>query len=227
MAPGAWRFAVAALVLRLSAGLALVVTLGGCPGGAELEVPEQFPQYPGGTTSVGGAGGSGGGGSGAGGTTSGSAGSGGFAGASGSSGASGAAGGLGCDIAAAMQNNCVKNCHTTSVLAAELDFTNLGAMATLLVDQPAAHRGIGCNAIGTLFRECTADELLVLGCPADALLVDSQNFEASWVVTKLKGKQGTCGDAMPYPPGNSAKNGWSEARRECFLAYFRSLIPAP
>ena len=219
---------------RRGAALGLTLGLGGCPGGAVLEEPEKFPQYGGGTTSTGGAGGSAGTSGSAGAATAGSAGSGGAAGStgsagtSGSAGAGGSAGSIGCDIAVAMKDNCDRpGCHNTAYHEAALDFSNLANMPALLVDRPALHGDIGCNAPGTLFRACDAAELVALGCPTDVLLIDSRDFDASWVVKKLKGEHGTCGKEMPISPGNSVMYGWGEARRTCFLEYFRSLIPAP
>jgi hypothetical protein len=166
-----------------------------------------------------------------GGGTAGSVGVAGTAGASGtggSAGAGGSGGSISCDIAVAMKANCDKSgCHNMRDHFAALDFSNLAAIPALLVDKPAAHGDIGCNPPGTLFRACDAAELVALGCPPDALLIDSQNFDASWVVKKLKGEHGTCGDAMPASLGASPGSGWNDARRACFLEYFRSLIPPP
>jgi len=42
-------------------------------------------------------------------------------------------------------------------------------------------------------------------CPTTAMLVESDNWEASWLLTKLRGMQDTCGDAMPpaiYDPAH-------------------------
>jgi hypothetical protein len=94
-----------------------------------------------------------------------------------------------------------------------------------MVDKVATHGDIGCNAPGTPFVECDAAQLAALGCPPDVKLIDSQDFSASWVVKKLEGAQGECGDPMPIAPGNSVSNGWDAAgtRKQCYLDFFRSL----
>jgi hypothetical protein len=205
----------------------VALTLGGCPGGAVLEDPDRFPQYPGGTSgapSASGAGGAGGETAGAGGSVGGAgAGAGGSAGA----GSGGSGGGVvfSCDVAVAMKNSCSRSgCHNATLHAANLDLSDLAANAALLVDRPALHPEIGCNTPGTPYRECTPEELTARGCPT-AMLIDSANFENSWVVKKLKGEQMMCGGDMPEIPGDSAGVGWSDARRTCLLEYFQSLIP--
>ena len=89
------------------------------------------------------------------------------------------------------------------------------------------HGDIGCNQPGELFRECTEDELVALGCPEDALLISSADFESSWLVAKMNGAEGECGVPMPASPGNTPASGWSEERRACLLEYFRSLTLPP
>jgi hypothetical protein len=58
-------------------------------------------------------------------------------------------------------------------------------------------------------------------------LISSADFESSWLVAKMNGTQGECGDPMPMAPGNSANLGWSEDRKLCLLEYFRSLTLPP
>lgn len=204
---------------------ALALGSSGCPGGAVLEEPERFPQY------LAGAPGAGAPGAGAGGSepVAGAAGAGGaVAGASGSGGVPGAGGtGLSCDITVAMKENCLTGCHTAAVHYANLDFSNVAIVAMQMVDKPALHIDLGCNAVGAQFRQCTPEELTALGCPPGALLIDSKDFEQSWVVKKLDGEQLGCGDAMPLPPGNAVSRHWDAARKTCLLEFFRSLIPTP
>jgi hypothetical protein len=216
VARGSFASALAVIGWRVAGGVLLALTQGGCPGGAELEDPDRFEQYPpmGGASGAPGVSGAGGATAGAGGSVSGS---------------SGSAGGTGvsCDIVAAMPQNCGRNCHDATTRAADLDFSNLDTIAAQLVDKPALHAGVGCNAVGMPFRQCTPEELTAKGCPSNVMLIDSASFESSWLVKKLTpGEEGDCGAAMPYPPGNSTTRGWSEARRTCYLEYFRSLIPA-
>jgi hypothetical protein len=228
VAGGSLASVVVARVCLAGALLLVGVVSSGCLDGAELENPERFHQYP---LAPGGAAGTGVSSGGA--PAAGTAGTGmaGMAG-TGTAGSAGAAGGGGtgvvlpCDIVGAMKANCASTgCHDVGYHSADLDFSNLDAIAAQMVDQPALHGGIRCTPSTELFRECTVEERAARGCP-NALLIDSKNFAESWVVKKLNGGEMDCGDAMPLPPGNSPTKGWDPARKDCFLAYFQSLIPA-
>lgn len=225
----------------VSLGLLIAATLSGCPDGAELEAPERHLQYDAGN----GTGGTGGASGGAGGATGGTAGVGGAAGASAgaggaSAGTGGAAGGGAGTGTATWTWNCpeplegpqgalVKSCarpacHNSASKYARLDLTNPATFKDLMVDKIAMHEDITCNAPGTPSRVCTPDELItVKGCPTDAMLIDSANFENSWLVKKMNMQFGMCGNRMPYPPGDAVSNGWSDARKACLLEFFRSL----
>jgi hypothetical protein len=203
----------------------------GCPVGVELEDPDRFEQY------VGGTGPTTGGASSVGGTTGGAgvAATGGTAGAGGAAaGAAGTAGtGAGTwtwtcaeDVTVALKKNCSRaGCHSTLDKYANLDLTSPAAIAAQMVDKPATHGDIACQPAGQPFRACTAEELTALGCPPNAMLINSQNVEASWVITKLMGMQGECGDVMPIAPGNSPTNGWDAegVRKQCYIDFFKSL----
>jgi hypothetical protein len=122
-----------------------------------------------------------------------------------------------CDLPSTLKQNCARTgCHGALDRHADLDFTDPNAVAAQLVDQVAPHGDLGCNPPGTPFAECTSNELAALGCPSDALLIDSANPEASWILRKLRGEQESCGDPMPIAPGNSISNGWNDARRACY-----------
>jgi hypothetical protein len=129
------------------------------------------------------------------------------------------------DVAAAFKQNCSRTgCHNTLDAFAGLDMTDPSTLRAKMVDQVAMHGDIGCNMPGTPFRACDAAELVALGCPTDAKLIDSANFDNSWVVKKINGAQGECGDPMPISPGNSVTNGWNDTRKACYIEFFRSLI---
>jgi hypothetical protein len=130
--------------------------------------------------------------------------------------------GIDCDAQVALSKSCARTgCHSALDHYADLDLSNAAAIAAQMVDRPATHGDINCAAVGMPFRECTPSELPA-GCPTNALLIDSANFEESWVIKKLHGDE-SCGDPMPLPPGDSISNGWSDARRTCLEAFFRSL----
>jgi hypothetical protein len=206
-------------------GIAAAATVSGCPGGVELEDPDRFEQHfagtgptTGGASSVGGATG------GAGMATGGTAGAGGAAAGAAGTGAGTWTWTCAEDVTMALKKNCSRaGCHSTLDKYAELDLTNPAAIAAQMVDKVAMHGDIGCQLAGQPFRACTAAELTALGCPSNAMLIDSQNPDASWVITKLRGMQGECGDVMPIAPGNSAANGWNDERQQCYINFFKSL----
>jgi hypothetical protein len=236
-----WAARLAPRAAFLTLGLAVAATLSGCPDGGELENPEQNMQYVGGTAGVGG---STGGSAGVGGTTGGAgAAQAGAAGAPAGGAGAGTAGGAGTgsgtwvwdtaacgDVKEALKKNCARaGCHGSVDKYAGLDLTDpaLPMFRAQLLDQVAMHGDIGCNATGTPFRQCTPEELVSMkGCPsAPVKLLDSANPDASWVLTKINGTHGTCGDAMPISPGNTPTNGWDAAgvRKKCYIDFFRSL----
>lgn len=72
-------------------------------------------------------------------------------------------------------------CHSTAMPLGMLDLQTPGYSARLK-DQSATHSGI-----------TTANP----ECPSGDKLIDSANKDASWLLKKVSGGQGTCGDAMP------------------------------
>jgi hypothetical protein len=185
-------------------------TGGNSTGGAGLS--------SGGMSAAAGTGGSGGAGSAAVGGSSG-ADSGGTGG--GSSGFGGAT--FGCDVQEALTKSCGRTgCHSTAVHYAGLDLTDMNYIAEQMVGVPATHGDKDCAPPGEAFRECAGDELLAI-CPVGVLRIDPNEFERSWVYSKLMGLQGTCGSQMPAAPGSSTSNGWSTERRDCLLSFFRWL----
>jgi hypothetical protein len=226
---------VARFVLRVAyfgAGLAAAVAMSGCPVGAELEDPDRFQPYPP-PTGVGGASPTGGG-AGVGGSVGGSAGGAGVAtgGAAGSTaGAGGAAAGSGgsvtylCDVQVALSKSCARTgCHNADMYG-DLNLLD-PASAAQLVDKPATFTDINCAPAGMPYRECTMAELPA-GCVQGTKIIDSANFDNSWVLRKFNAPtkaELACGDLMPLPPGNSATNGWNEERKACLIDFFRKQV---
>jgi hypothetical protein len=231
---------VARLVLRIAyfgVGLAAALTVSGCPGGAELEDPDRFPPVP--QTGVGGSTPATGGSAGVGGGVGGAAGgagmaTGGVAGSAAGAGAGGATAGSGgsgvtylCDVQMALSKSCARTgCHSALDKYADLDLSN-PANAAQLVNKPATFGDINCAPAGMPFRECMAAELPA-GCVPGTLVIDSANFDNSWVLKKfnLPDAELNCGDPMPLPPGNSVSNGWNDARKECLIDFFRKQVPS-
>jgi hypothetical protein len=75
------------------------------------------------------------------------------------------------------------------------------------------------------FRACTAAELPA-GCVPGTLVIDSANFDNSWVLKKFNMTRAEleCGDQMPLPPGNSVASGWNEDRKACLIDFFRKQV---
>lgn len=156
------------------------------------------------------------------------------AGTAGTGGSAGPGGGTwvwdcpdGSEAVSALRQNCARAaCHNATSHYAGLDLTDPNAIEAQMVDKPALHGDINCAPSGMPARICSPDELAVL-CPESAqaptLLIDSANFESSWVLRKLNNTHGTCGNRMPYPPGDSATNGWNDVRKQCVIDFFRSL----
>jgi hypothetical protein len=85
-----------------------------------------------------------------------------------------------------------KLCHTSKPTAqgglqsAGLDLESPNAMVRLK-DVPAKHTDV------PITRPTPT-------CPTGDKLIDSANPEESWLLLKLRGQQGTCGDPQPPPP---------------------------
>jgi hypothetical protein len=181
-------------------GVALVFTQTGCPGGADLEQPDSYA----GRFSTGG---TGSGGTGAGGTapiagtgTGATAGS----GTAGSGTAGTGSGGFdittftctGADPVAIFKKCASIGCHNTASMQSGLVLTPDVNLGMRVKDVPAKHGGIDCAADGQPFMECTTPPA---GCPSGALLVNSADWQSSWIVGKVRGaNNGTCGLEMPY-----------------------------
>lgn len=167
------------------------------------------------------------GGSGTGGNGSGGSGTGGsIAGGSSSAGtgAVGTAGSaalldVGCDYVTAVNRSCSRTaCHNPRSRISGLDLTPTDAAALIarLKDQPARHREIDCGNGGN-FVECVP-----ASCPSpgSALLVDSANPDASWILRKLNGTHDGCGFQMPMAPGDE---GFDAERKACVEELVRAI----
>jgi hypothetical protein len=197
------------ILLLGAAGLSLIVTQAGCPGGAELENPDSYPgRFP--STAAGT-------GSAVGGTSNGGTGGSGTAGTGTSAildlstvdcGSLSAATVLSMDCASV-------GCHrtTTAVPAiAKLDLTPNDGLAARVKDVPAQHLNIQCSATGAPYMEC-----IPTTCPAPGavLLVNSNTPDASWMMSKVRNMTPGCGTPMPatdgYTTANAANEGCIEA----------------
>jgi hypothetical protein len=133
---------------------------------------------------------------------------------------------VGCDLEEALDKSCARaGCHSAVDRLGGLDFSNPLTVASQMVDKPAPHSDINCAAAGEPYRVCTPDEIVQMcpGSTAVTKLIDSANPDESWVLRKLNGTQGMCGDAMPLPPGNTVDVGWTFERRTCLERFFRTL----
>lgn len=180
-------------------GLALVFTQTGCPGGADLEQPDSYA----GRFSTGG---TGTGGTGTGGTapiagtgTGATAGS----GTAGSGTAGTGSGGFdiktvncnGPDPVTTLNKKCAAvGCHNSASMASGLILTADAGLATRTKDVPAKHGSIDCSQPGQPFMECTVPPA---ACPSNALLVNSADWQSSWIISKLKLADNSCGYQMP------------------------------
>jgi hypothetical protein len=100
---------------------------------------------------------------------------------------------------------CAKSfCHGANFVAG-LDLRTDPGLATRLLDMPATFSDVPC--VDDVTKNCVPDT-----CPTGALLVDSANPEASWMLTKLSAATNACGDLMP--PSSGVKT----ADYPCFVA---------
>jgi len=120
-----------------------------------------------------------------------------------------------------MVKSCAKSfCHGANFVAG-LDLRTDAAFAMRLLDTPATFSGIPCQDDVT--KECVPAT-----CPTGALLVDSANPDASWMLTKLGtnhdpsvGGTDGCGDLMP------PSSGVTNADYPCYLAIINAIAALP
>ena len=90
-----------------------------------------------------------------------------------------------------------KLCHGAGVRLGGLDLESPGRTARLK-DVPAKHLEIALPGAQ---------------CPIGDKLIDSANLQESWMLKKLTGRQGTCGEAMP------ATGPQTDAQRACMTTW--------
>lgn len=162
-------------------GVSFVLTLTGCPGGAELEHPEAYG-LTGGQSSTNGTGA-------AAGTTG-----------NGTGGTSGTSSSLTVDCGAStyqtvLSGSCATGgCHLPNAAfnfpgASNLNLTPDDGLVGRLKDVKAQHGDISCPPD---FNTCVPS-----ACDTNVLLVDSKNAANSWILAKIHGTQNGCGDSMP------------------------------
>lgn len=101
---------------------------------------------------------------------------------------------IGCDYKAIIGSDCAKvGCHKGALSAAHLNLSKTDFLVTTLKDVPATFLEIQCSGPGEPYSECVP-----AACPSGALLVDSANWEQSFMLMKLRGTQNGCGESMPY-----------------------------
>ena len=169
-------------------GLALVVTQTGCPGGADLEHPEAWPDRfgagAGGATGIGGsAQGGGTGGS----TTAGTGNAPPFD-------ITTVVCGAGLSAKTVMTMKCATvGCHNSNLPQAGLVLVPDSGLAGRLKDQPATYADIQCSPPGAAYVACVPTS-----CPMPApKIVDSATLDSSWMLRKLRNTQSDCGASMP------------------------------
>lgn len=132
-----------------------------------------------------------------------------------------------CDWQTPLVRNCAfTGCHNARTVVADLDLTPNADLALRLKDVPATHGDRNCGEPGQPFRECLPQEPQECVPFQGALLVDSASPAESFMLRKLLGTHGGCGDEMPIDPGNSPSREWSEERRECLLELVYALAAA-
>jgi hypothetical protein len=175
--------------------------LSGCPYGSELEAPERFAMR-GGTGNAGGSGG------GAGNPDDGIV-----------------IPGVVCDWQTAINKSCAtSSCHGKGAAWGGLALDIDAGFVARLKDVPATlHDVVDCDPDATVFG-C---DVVQPGCTAfvGAKLVDSQNPEASFLLTKMR--DSGCGNEMPLSPGNSASLGWDANRRACLESLWQGIAGLP
>ncbi len=107
---------------------------------------------------------------------------------------------VGCDFVsvlgdgtAANRGACsIQGCHFSHLPTSSLDLTANSGLVGRVKDVPAVHGDINSSTDPAMFTACVP-----AGCPDDALLVNSADPDSSWILAKINGTQGDCGDVMP------------------------------
>lgn len=128
----------------------------------------------------------------------------------------------GCDYVPLMVTDCAHaGCHAPMpVAAASLNLLPDSGLVARLKDVKAQHLNINCAPPGEEIVECG---FVPAACPSDALLVSSTNWEASWLITKLRGTAVGCGDIMRDPTYLTEK----PEREACVEAVVKAIAALP
>ncbi len=98
---------------------------------------------------------------------------------------------VGCDYVQTVNQGCAKSgCHKGAVPSSGLNLVLDSGFVARLKDVPAQFGDIDCDP-STEYAECTTPPS---DCVPGAKLVDSASWEASWLIRKLRGTQGNCGE---------------------------------
>ncbi len=125
---------------------------------------------------------------------------------------------VGCDYVTALGKSCaIVGCHIGRVLASDLDLTPDQGLRARLLNVQAKHGDIDCDTNPDTFTECVPTT-----CPS-AKLVNTAVPDASWILKKLAGTQGMCGDHMPLPPGDAGTTGWGPTAQSCVETFSLAL----
>jgi len=128
----------------------------------------------------------------------------------------------GCDYVPLMVMDCAHaGCHAPMpVAAASLNLLPDSGLVARLKDVKAQHLNINCAPPGEEIMECG---FVPAACPSDALLVSSTNWEASWLIAKLRGTAVGCGDVMRDPTYLTEK----PDREACVEAVVKAIAALP
>jgi hypothetical protein len=158
-----------------------LLTLSGCPGGADLEDPGKFGIAGGPATGTGG-------------TTGGTTG--------GSGGTMLTVNCTGTTYDVALKSCNQLGCHAASYPYSKLNLTADSGLVARLKDMPAQHGDVGCSP-GDATQICTCDATSFTcttppsACPKGDLLIDSSDYTKSWIWKKLEMSDPMCGVQMP------------------------------
>jgi hypothetical protein len=117
----------------------------------------------------------------------------------------------GCDVAATLARNCaLSGCHKTGAIALASGLNLMGDdwLVPRIRDVPALHGDIYCG-----LEPCVP---IPEECPVGVKLVDTTNWEASWLYRKITDPAG-CGESMPISVV------FTEEDRACLIAFVQDI----
>jgi hypothetical protein len=103
--------------------------------------------------------------------------------------------GITCDYAPVLKKCASIGCHNSASMQSGLILTPDVNLVGRLKDVPAKFGGINCAPDGQGFTECTTPPA---ACDVGALLVNSSDWQKSYILTKLHQQGNDCGEPMPY-----------------------------